>query len=82
MRFVIRRLPMRKKASDIIVDLVSSLQGAPYPSTINNELYTIWYEHAQIAAQEALHFVEKKRIKESKDDSLDAMVDQAQGKKK
>jgi hypothetical protein len=73
---------MRKKASDIIVDLVSSLQGAPYPSSINNELYTIWYEHAQIAAQEALHFVERKRVKEEKDTSLDAIVDQAQGKEK
>lgn len=72
---------MRKKASDIIVELVSSLQGAPYPSTINNELYTIWYEHAQIAAQEALHFVERKRAKEAKDDSLDSLVDQAQKKK-
>lgn len=70
---------MRKKASDIIIELVSSLQGAPYPSTINNELYTIWYEHAQISAQEALHFVEKKRIKEAKDNSLDRMVDEAQG---
>ena len=70
---------MRKKASDIIVKLVSSLQGAPYPSTINNELYTIWYEHAQISAQEALHFVEKKRIKEAKDNSLDRMVDEVQG---
>jgi divalent metal cation (Fe/Co/Zn/Cd) transporter len=73
---------MRKKASDIIVDLVSSLQGAPYPSSINNELYTIWYEHAQIAAQEALHFVERKRAKEGKDTSLDAIVDHAQGKEK
>lgn len=72
---------MRKKASDIIVELVSSLQGAPYPSTINNELYTIWYEHAQIAAQEALHFVERKRIKEAEDSSLDTLVDQAQQKK-
>ncbi len=72
---------MRKKASDIIVELVSSLQGAPYPSTINNELYSIWYEHAQIAAQEALHFVERKREKEARDDSLDSLVDQAQGKK-
>jgi len=73
---------MRKKASDIIVDLVSSLQGAPYPSTINNELYTIWYEHAQIAAQEALHFVERKRAQEAKDTSLEAMVDQMQTKQK
>ncbi|AEJ18314.1 hypothetical protein [Gracilinema caldarium] len=73
---------MRKKASDIIVDLVSSLQGAPYPSSINNELYTIWYEHAQIAAQEALHFVERKRAQEAKDTSLDTMVDQVQAKQK
>ncbi|MFQ3547473.1 MAG: hypothetical protein SNJ56_03975 [Termitinemataceae bacterium] len=68
---------MRKKATDIIVELVSSLQGAPYPSNINNELYTIWYEHAQIAAQEALHFVEKKQSRETKNASLDSMVDQA-----
>ncbi|MEJ5187706.1 MAG: hypothetical protein WHT84_00690 [Breznakiellaceae bacterium] len=71
---------MRKKASDIIVQLVSALQGAPYPSNINNELYSIWYEHAQIAAQEALHYVERKRRKENRprqDDHLDELIDRS-----
>jgi hypothetical protein len=49
---------MRENSAEIIKKLVSSLQGAPYPASIENELYTIWYEHAQIAAQEGLEYVD------------------------
>jgi hypothetical protein len=66
---------MAQRATDIIVQLISSLQGAPYPGTIDNELYTIWYEHAQIAAQEALEYLEKKQKKPK--DELDDLVEKA-----
>ena len=37
--------------------LISDIQGAPYPSNVSNELYTIWYEHAQTMATQALEYL-------------------------
>lgn len=37
--------------------LVSDVQGAPYPGTIENELYTIWYEHIQKIAVECFQLL-------------------------
>lgn len=37
--------------------LVSDVQGAPYPSSIDNELYTIWFEHIQRSAMDCLKFL-------------------------
>ncbi|MBR2463410.1 MAG: hypothetical protein IKB33_09810 [Spirochaetaceae bacterium] len=37
--------------------LVSDVQGAPYPSTIENELYTIWFEHIQRSAMDCFEFL-------------------------
>ncbi|MEE0132319.1 MAG: hypothetical protein U0I22_00780 [Treponema sp.] len=37
--------------------LVSDVQGAPYPSTIENELYTIWFEHIQRSAMDCFVFL-------------------------
>ena len=37
--------------------LVSDIQGAPYPGTINEELYRIWYEHVQKTAVECFEFL-------------------------
>ena len=37
--------------------LVSAVQGAPYPSAIENELYTIWFEHIQRAAMDCFVFL-------------------------
>lgn len=48
------------KVDDIIKQLVSSIQGAPYPTTINNELYTIWYEHSLKAVTEAFAYLGSK----------------------
>ena len=40
-------------------DLVSDVQGAPYPGDdIKSELYAIWYEHAQRAAVECFEFLD------------------------
>ena len=36
---------------------VSDVQGAPYPSAIENELYTIWFEHIQRAAMDCFVFL-------------------------
>ena len=37
--------------------LVSDVQGAPYPSAIENELYTIWFEHIQRAPMDCFVFL-------------------------
>ena len=40
-----------KQCIQMLRDLVSDVQGAPFPSgELKNELYEIWYEHAQRAA--------------------------------
>ncbi|HHU35962.1 MAG TPA: hypothetical protein GXZ47_01900 [Treponema sp.] len=43
----------------ILKQLVSDVQGAPYPNVIENELYKIWYEHAQVVAIECLEYIDK-----------------------
>jgi hypothetical protein len=48
---------MNKKGFKIMRRLISDIEGAPYPNTVENELYTIWYEHVQLTAQEALEFL-------------------------
>lgn len=40
-------------------DLVSDVQGAPYPGEdLKPELYRIWYEHAQKAAINCYEFLD------------------------
>lgn len=48
---------MDEKGFVIIKQLISELEGAPFPSAIQHELYTIWYEHAQESAGEALEYL-------------------------
>ena len=52
---------MDKKAKECVErlrDLVSSIQGAPFPSDdIKLELYSIWYDHAQRSATECFEFL-------------------------
>ncbi len=43
----------------IMKQLVSDVQGAPYPNVVDNELYRIWYEHAQQVAIECLECFDK-----------------------
>ena len=56
---------MDKKASmekfvEMIRQLVSDVQGAPYPgSGFEPELYSIWYEHVQINAQNCFEFLDE-----------------------
>ncbi len=43
----------------LIKELISTLQGAPYPTSVNDELYAIWYEHSLIAINNAYAFLNK-----------------------
>lgn len=36
---------------------MSDVEGAPFPGSVQEELYAIWYEHAQSVAQEALEYL-------------------------
>lgn len=57
-----RRNNMKKMDSEgytILKQLVSDVQGAPYPNVIENELYRIWYEHAQVVAIQCLEYIDR-----------------------
>ena len=57
-----------KQCIQMLRDLVSDVQGAPFPGgDINTELYSIWYEHAQKAAVECFEFLYANFPKEQKD---------------
>ncbi len=53
----------------ILKQLVSDVQGAPYPNVIDNELYKIWYEHAQVVAIQCLEYIDRNYPKD-KDEKL------------
>lgn len=48
-------------------NLVSDVQGAPYPGNINDELYYIWYEHAQKNAMDCFEFLDEHFPKEKEE---------------
>ena len=48
---------MDERGFAIIRKLMSEMDGAPSPGVMRDELYSIWYEHAQSAAQEALEYL-------------------------
>ena len=49
-----------QKFADMIRQLVSDVQGAPYPGEdINPELYKMWYEHVQRNAQNCFEFLDE-----------------------
>ena len=57
-----------KQCIQMLRELVSDVQGAPFPGgDINTELYSIWYEHAQKAAVECFEFLNANFPKEQKD---------------
>lgn len=48
-----------KQCIQMMRDLVSDVQGAPFPGQdLKSELYEIWYEHAQKAAVECFEFLD------------------------
>ena len=47
-----------KLCIQMLRDLVSNVQGAPFPGDeMKSELYKIWYEHAQKAAVDCFEFL-------------------------
>jgi hypothetical protein len=66
-----------KECIKMLRDLVSDVQGAPYPGDdIKSELYSIWYEHAQRAAVECFEYLDANFPKEQKelDDSINKIL--------
>lgn len=64
---------MKKMDSEgytILKQLVSDVQGAPYPNVIENELYRIWYEHAQVVAIQCLEYIDRNFPKDKDGDKL------------
>ena len=48
-----------KQCVEMLRQLVSDVQGAPYPGEdIDRELYSIWYEHAQSAAVACFEYLD------------------------
>lgn len=51
--------PKFEKCLKMMRDLVSNVQGAPYPGPdLEPELYRIWYEHVQRACVECLEYLD------------------------
>jgi hypothetical protein len=48
---------MDERGFAILRQLMSDVEGAPSPGVMRDELYSIWYEHAQSVAQEALEYL-------------------------
>lgn len=61
---------MKKEYVNLVKQLISEIEGAPYPSQINNGLYTIWYEHAIMVATNALGKISDHLETEKKDNMM------------
>ncbi len=48
---------MDERGLSILKQLIADIEGAPSPGVVGNELYSIWYEHSQSVAQEALEYL-------------------------
>ena len=57
-----------KECVKMLRDLVSAIQGAPFPGDdMKAELYKIWYEHAQIAAVNCFEYLNANYPEEQKE---------------
>ena len=57
-----------KQCIEMLRQLVSVVQGAPYPGVdIKGELYSIWYEHAQAAAVQCFEYLDENFPEEQSD---------------
>jgi hypothetical protein len=52
-------MEMDDKGFEIMRKLIADVEGAPFPNTIDRELYFIWYEHVQSTAQKALEYLDE-----------------------
>ena len=48
---------MDEKGLAILRQIMSDVEGAPSPGVMKDELYSIWFEHAQSVAQAALEYL-------------------------
>jgi hypothetical protein len=48
---------MDERGYELMRAMIAEIEGAPFPNSIDSELYLIWYEHVQRAAQEALEYL-------------------------
>lgn len=48
---------MDERGLELLRQMMSEIEGAPFPGAFDQELYAIWYEHAQKGAQEALEYL-------------------------
>ncbi len=57
-----------KQFADMMRQLVSDVQGAPYPGEdLEMDLYKIWYEHVQRNAQNCYEFLDENFPKEQEE---------------
>ena len=57
-----------EELTKLMRQLVSDVQGAPFPGgELKNELYEIWYEHAQRAAVECFEYLNDNFPEEQKE---------------
>ena len=61
---------MDDRGLELLRRLMSEVEGAPYPAAVQEELYGIWYEHAQSIAQEALQYLNTVHPGYGKDESV------------
>ena len=61
-----------KECAEKLRKLVSDVQGAPYPGSLDNELYMIWYEHIQKNAIDCFEYLDA-NIPPEKSDVSDAL---------
>ena len=63
-----------EKCITMMRQLVSDIQGAPYPSEdLEPELYRIWYEHVQSAGVECLEYLDDNFPEEKADNTINEM---------
>ena len=48
-----------KEFCEKLRQLLSEVQGAPYPAAIEIELYSIWYEHIQSTAMDCFEYLDE-----------------------
>jgi hypothetical protein len=53
----VKEASMDERGLGLLRQLMSDIEGAPFPGAVEVELYTIWYEHAQSRAQEVLQYL-------------------------
>lgn len=48
---------MNAKEIELFKNLISTIEGAPYPVDWENELYQIWFEHSKETVNDALAYL-------------------------